>query len=244
VLVSIIHANNEVGTIQPIAAIAKIAHEAGTLLHTDAAQSAGKIELDVADLGADLVTLAAHKLYGPKGIGALYVRRGIPLDPLVHGGGQEYGRRSGTENVASIVGFGEAARIAREALPSEEARLQHLRDTLHRSLAELLPGIQLNGHPTLRLPNTLNVSLPQLDGSAVLAATPRVAASTGSACHAGTTEPSSVLTAMGFSRERALGAIRLSLGRWTTLDQVDEASRLLTETVRSLTAVASGRESV
>lgn len=224
VLVTLIHANNEVGTIQEIRVLAEIAHEHGALVHTDAAQSAGKIPLDVDQLGVDMLTIAAHKLYGPKGIGALYVRRGTMLDALIHGGGQEHGLRAGTENVPSIVGLGEAARLAAETLREEETRLRELRDLLHHRLSEEIPGILLNGHPTRRVPNTLNVSFPGALGAAVLGETPEVAASTGSACHSGSPEPSGVLSAMGLSPERAIGAVRLTLGRWTTREEVERAA--------------------
>jgi cysteine desulfurase len=234
VLVSVIHANNEVGTIQALADIARLAHERGILVHTDAAQSVGKVPIDVFALGVDLLTIAGHKLYGPKGMGALYIRRGTSIDPLIHGGGQERGMRAGTENVASMVGLGAAAAIAAEGLPREEARLRSLRDRLHRLLQDRVPGVQLNGHPEYRLSNTLNVSFPGASGQAILAACPRIAASTGSACHAGETEPSPILTAMGLSRERALGAVRLSVGRWTASDHVEQSAHLLAEAYRAV----------
>lgn len=227
VLVTIIHANNEVGTIQPVRKLAEIAHARGVLVHTDAAQSAGKIPVNVDELGVDLLTVAAHKLYGPKGIGALYVRRGTRLDALVHGGSQEHGLRAGTENVASIVGLGEAARLAAEKLPSEGPRLSALRDQLCQLVEDRIPGTLMNGHPTLRVPNTLNISLPGVVGALVLLESPEVAASTGSACHTSNPEPSAILTAMGFSYERAIGALRLTLGRWTTEEDVDRAADAL-----------------
>jgi len=224
-LVSVMLANNETGTMQPIAALARVAHEHGTLFHTDAAQAAGKIPIDVASLGADLLTFVGHKMYAPKGIAALYVRPGVALEPIAYGGGQEHGLRSGTENVALSVALGAAAAIARDELADGvRDRLTRLRDRLHRGLVESLPErIALNGHPEHRLPNTLNVSISGCGGDAVLAATPGIAASTGSACHAGTTEPSPVLSAMGLDSDRALSAVRLSLGRWSTVEQVDLA---------------------
>jgi cysteine desulfurase len=224
-LVSVMLANNETGTVQPIAALARVAHEHGALFHTDAAQAAGKIPIDVASLGADLLTVVGHKVYAPKGIAALYVRPGVALEPIAYGGGQELGLRSGTENVALSVALGAAAAIARDELAEGvRERLVGLRDRLHRGLAESLPDrIALNGHPEHRLPNTFNVSITGCGGDAVLAATPGIAASTGSACHAGTTEPSPVLSAMGLDSVRALSAVRLSLGRWSTVDQVDQA---------------------
>lgn len=238
VLVSVMHANNEVGTLQPLAEIARLTREAGVLFHTDAAQSAGKIDVDVAALGVDLLTLAGHKLYAPKGVGALYVRRGVTLDPLVHGSGQEQGLRAGTENVAALVALGKACELARADLAGETLRLTSLRDRLHLCLESRIPGLQLNGHPTQRLPNTLNVSVPGAEGSAVLACSPGVAASTGSACHSGLSEPSSVLLAMGPAGGRARGALRLSVGRWSTDSEVERAADLVGKgytTVRGLT---------
>ncbi len=227
-LVSIMHANNETGVIQPIAALARIAHAHGALMHTDAAQSVGKIPVDVHDLEVDLLTVAGHKLYAPKGVGALYIRPGTEISAIIHGGGQEGSRRAGTENVALISALGAAARIAHDVLPNEPVRQRRLRDRLHRLLEEHLPDrVRLNGHPTDRLPNTLNISIDGVAGRSVLAATPGVAASTGSACHGGRTTPSPVLTAMGHSDQRALGAIRLSLGRYTTDDDVERAAELL-----------------
>jgi cysteine desulfurase len=227
ILVSVMHANNETGTIQPIAELAALAHAHGALFHTDAAQSVGKIPTVVDSLGVDLLTVAGHKLYAPKGIGALYVRQGVRLEPLIHGAGHEAGRRAGTENVAQIVGLGLAGALAGERLAREAVRLRALRDRLHQRLASAVPGLRLNGHPEDRLPNTLNVSFPGVDGEAFLAAVPGVAASTGSACHAGRTDPSAVLLAMGVSPVQALGAVRLSLGRFTREDEVDAAAREL-----------------
>jgi cysteine desulfurase len=198
------------------------------LVHSDAAQSVGKVPVAVDELGVDLLTVVGHKLYAPKGVGALYVRHGVALAPVIFGGGQERGLRAGTENVALIVALGMAAAIAAERLSADGPGLVGLRDRLHQRLAEWLPGaVQLNGHPTQRLPNTLNVSIDGMIGQQVLAATPELAASTGSACHAADPEPSGVLLAMGLPRERALGALRLTLGRWTTQTEVDTAARLL-----------------
>lgn len=232
VLVSIMHANGETGTIQPIRELADLAHARGALFHTDAAQTAGKIPVSVRELGADLLTVAGHKMYAPKGIGALYVHTGLELEPTTYGGGQEAGRRSGTENVALIVALGQAARLTDQAL-QETPALQGLRDLLQHRLTELLPGrTQLNGHPTRRLPNTLNVSISGTTGRDLLAATPEIAGSTGSACHEGTDHPSPVLSAMGLPPERAYSAVRLTLGRWSTESDVDR-------TVAALTAAAS-----
>lgn len=240
ILVSIMHANNETGTLQSVAEIARLAHRHGALVHTDAAQSMGKIPTRVDDLGVDLLTVAGHKLYAPKGIGVLYVRTGTRLESLIHGAGQEGGRRAGTENVPFIVGLGKACEIAANAITGDAARLRELRDRLQGLLTAGVPGLVLNGHVTARLPNTLNVSFPEVDGEALLAATPSVAASTGSACHAGRTEPSAVLTAMGISHARALGAVRLSLGRFTIAEDVNHAAVALGDAWRALTVHSSG----
>lgn len=218
VLVSIMHANNETGAIQPISALSRIARDAGVLFHTDAAQSVGKVPVDVDALGVDLLTVVGHKLYAPKGVGALYVRAGTSIAALLPGGGQEAGLRGGTENVAGIVAFGEAARLAADDLEAGSGeRMRALRDALESRLVDLLPGrVHLNGPREARLPQTLNVSIAGARGVDVLAGAPGVSASTGSACHAGTDAPSPVLTAMGADATRAMGALRLSLGRWTT----------------------------
>jgi cysteine desulfurase len=235
VLVSVMHANNEVGTVQPIAEIAAVTREAGVLLHSDAAQSVGKIPTEVDDLGVDLLSVAAHKFYGPKGVGALYVRTGTELEPFVRGAGHEDGRRAGTENVLLIVGLGAAAELAGDLSWTVEARSRRdwLWDRLRRQWGR---RVVLNGHPERRLPNTLNVSFPGEDGRAILAAMPEVAASTGSACHTGGTEPSPVLSAMGVPREVGAGAIRLSLGRMTTRKELAAVVERLTEVVPSRVA--------
>jgi cysteine desulfurase len=234
VLVSIMTANSETGTLQPIRELAAVAHRHGAVMHTDAAQAVGKIPLDVADLGVDLLTVVGHKLYAPKGVGALYVRTATPIDPIIHGGGQERGLRAGTENVAYIVALGAAAAIAAD---SNSAGLAAARDLLHSELDRLLPGVtRLNGHPTERLPNTVNLSLAGIDGKTLLAATPQIAASTGSACHEGVDLPSAVLTAMGIDAESALGAVRLSVGRWTTSDEARHAAHALTTSYQRTTS--------
>lgn len=227
-LVSIMLANNETGTLQPIAELARVAHDHGALFHTDAAQAVGKIPVDVADVGVDLLTVVGHKMYAPKGVAALYVRAGVGLEPLVYGFGHERGIRAGTENVALIVALGTAAELAAADLAAgEPERLRQLRDQLHRRLSELLPGrVLLNGHPTQRLPNTANLALPPHEGQALLAAA-GVAASTGSACHTGIAQPSPVLTAMALPDTRTRSAIRLSLGRWTNTDDITHAATRL-----------------
>jgi cysteine desulfurase len=237
VLVSVMHANNETGTVQDIATLASLAHQARALFHTDAAQTVGKIPVDVTALDVDLLTLVGHKMYAPKGVGALYVRDGVRLEPLIGGGGQERGLRAGTENVAYAVALGEAARLAADDLATGlPDRLRALRDHLQHQLEAALPDrVQVNGHPEQRLPHTLNISIDGVTGETLLAAVPQLAASTGSACHSGRTDPSAVLTAMGVPRDRALAAVRLSLGRATTVDDVERAARLLA-------GAASGRE--
>lgn len=228
VLVSIMHANNEVGTIQPIEAIGAITRKKNILLHVDAAQSAGKIPVDVQALGVDLLTLAGHKFYAPKGIGALYIREDVSLVPLLYGAHQEHGRRTGTENVAYIAGLGAAAQRAGDKLGAVSDTLRAKRDQLHRRLQEAIPELGLNGHPEQRLPNTLNVSFPGVDGRQLLEKVAgRVAASTGSACHSGSDKVSGVLGAMGSSPEQAQGAIRLSLGVPTTNDEIEQAAAAL-----------------
>lgn len=229
VLVSVMHANNETGTIQPVADLAEITHAHGALLHTDAAQSIGKIAVKVDTLGADVLTVVGHKMYAPKGIAALYVRDGIHLEPLVPGGGQEHGLRAGTENVAYAVALGAAADLTARALDAGESdRLRGLRDTLHTLLEQRLPGrVHLNGPQDARLPNTLNVSIDGVSGDTLLANTPEIAASTGSACHSDHTDPSPVLTAMGRTPAQGLSALRLSLGRWTTHESVIAAADAL-----------------
>ena len=229
VLVSVMHANNETGTIQPIAELAAITRQRGALFHTDAAQTAGKIPVDVTALGVDLLTVVGHKMYAPKGVAALYVRAGVALSPLIGGGGQERGLRSGTESVAHAVALGAAAELAADELAHGiAARLMTLRDDLHRTLVDRLPGrVHLNGHPTIRLPNTLNISIAGTLGHEVLADCPSLAASTGSACHAGTHDPSPVLRAMNVDDSSALAAIRLSVGRWTTTTDIQTAEAAL-----------------
>lgn len=235
-LVTIIHAQNEIGTIQPIADIAAAARRGGTLVHVDAAQSVGKVAVNVEELGADLLSIAGHKLYAPKGVGVLYIRRGISLPPLLLGAGQERGRRPGTENVPYIVGLGEACRIADTMLERESKRLSALAGDLFAALKREIPGIVLVGHPTRRLPNTLNVLFPNASSRKILEKCSRVMASTGSACHADSEEPSAILTALGIAHDHALGAVRLSLGRGTTKEDVADAGADLAAAWRSVLA--------
>lgn len=236
-LVSVMHANNEVGTIQSIAEIARLVRPMGTLLHTDAAQSAGKVEIDVDALGVDLLTLAGHKFYAPKGVGALYVRSGTPINPIFFGADQERGLRPGTENVPLVVAMGAAARLAREHLSVATDKLQELRDALHERLAAAAPGLVLNGHPTERLPNTLHVSFPGIDGRELLSRIAgRVAASVGSACHSETDAVSGVLAAMGCDADRVSGAVRLSVGWMSTPEEIEAAAEGLSEAVTDMLA--------
>ncbi|HZY90081.1 MAG TPA: cysteine desulfurase family protein [Gemmataceae bacterium] len=232
-LVSVMHSNNEVGTLQPIKEIAALTRARGVLLHTDAAQSLGKVPVDVNDLGVDLLTVAGHKLYAPKGVGVLYVRRGVRLEPLIHGAGHEGGRRAGTENVPYLVGLGAACAVARRGLPEATARLRQLRDRLWERLrAGLGERVALNGHPERRLPNTLNANFVGHVGAELLAKVPEVAASTGSACHEGRVTQSPVLCAMGVPPDVGRGALRLTVGRFTTEEQVDRAAEALVRAAR------------
>ncbi|HEX6919489.1 MAG TPA: cysteine desulfurase family protein [Actinomycetes bacterium] len=237
VLVTVMQANNETGTLQPISDIAEVTRPRGVLLHTDAAQSTGKVDVDVDRLGVDLLTVVGHKMYAPKGIAALYVRSGAALEPLIGGGGQEGGLRAGTENVALAQALGAAADLAVQALADgETARLTALRDQLHTALDALLPGrVHLQGHPVHRLPNTLNVRVEGATGRDLLAAAPGVAASTGSACHAGDDQPSTGLLALGLTAAQAGAALRLTAGRWTTPDELAAAARRLRDAHASVT---------
>ena len=227
ILVSIMHANNEVGTIQPIEDCARIAHEHGVLFHTDAAQSVGKVATDVNELGVDLLSIAGHKVYAPKGVGALFVRRNVLLEPLIHGAGHEGGRRAGTESALLAVGLGKACELAGDLAPID--RVRTLRDRFWQSLQEQFGDrVALNGHPTHRLPNTLNVSFVGQIGVEILERLDGVAASTGSACHSGRIELSPVLEAMGVASKVGMGAVRFSLGRATTRDELDAVVERLT----------------
>ncbi len=233
-LISIMLANNETGAIQPIKEIALIGKEHGIPVHTDAAQAIGKIPVDVKELGVDLLTIAGHKLYAPKGIGALYAREGINITPLLHGGGQEGGRRSGTENVIMIIGLGTAFRLIKERLEKDMLHMKRLRDRFQGLLFEQIDDIVLNGHPEKRLPNTLNVSVPGISGDRILEGIPRIIASTGAACHEGKEKVSHVLSAMGLPEEIAMGALRFSVGRTNTIAQIQEAAGLIISQTKKL----------
>ena len=247
-VVSVMHANNEIGTIQPIEELARLAHERGALFHADAVQSAGKIAVDIRRLGVDLLSISAHKFYGPKGIGALWIRRGLRLNPILTGGKQERSRRAGTENVAGIVGMGVAAGAARLKMNDEAVRLSMLRDRLEEGILRTVPGTLINGERGSRVPNTTNISFDRIEAESLLIALDLdgVAVSTGSACSSGTLEPSHVLKAMGFSPHRAQNSIRFSLGAGNTESDVDRVISIIrgvVEKLRSLTRtpVASGR---
>jgi cysteine desulfurase len=232
-LVSVMHANNEVGTIQPIAEISAIAHEHGALMHCDAAQSTGKIPVNVRELGVDLLTIAGHKMYAPQGIGCLFIRKGAALEPLLHGAGHEAGRRAGTENVLEIVALGAACELAasRMDVAGMRERRDHFWQLLQKRFGE---RITLNGHPTERLPNTLNVCFHDCHGHEILARIPELAASTGSACHDGSYALSPVLQAMGVPESIGLGAIRFSLGRGSSFDEIEFVVERLANVVASL----------
>lgn len=223
ILISIMHANNEVGTIQPICAIADIAHKHQILMHTDAAQSTGKIPVSVETLGVDLLSIAGHKLYAPKGIGALYVRRGVRLEKIIHGAEHEMNRRAGTENVIQIAALGAACQLAHEKLDEFQMHMQIMRDRLEEGLKQAFPYIKMNGHPDKRLPNTCNVSFPGLEANTILSELDQVAASAGAACHAEQVDLSPVIEALGVPTEIAMGTIRLSVGRDTTEEEIDFA---------------------
>jgi cysteine desulfurase len=236
ILISIMYANNEVGTIEPVEEIGKIAKGKGICFHTDAVQAAGKIAFDVKNLGADLLSMSAHKIYGPKGVGALYIRKGTKLTQAMHGGHHEMGKRAGTENVAGIVGFGKAAELARKELPAESKKLKELRDYLHKGITAKIDDVRLNGHPEKRLVNTLNVGFKYLEGESIVLNLDMegVAVSTGSACTSGSLEPSHVLTAMGIDPAETQGSIRFSLGRDNTKEDMDYVLKVLPPIIKRL----------
>ena len=237
ILVSVMHANNEVGTVQPIKKLAELTHQSGAIFHTDAAQSVGKIPVDVNDLNVDLLSIAGHKLYAPKGVGALYLRRGIAIEKIMFGAGQENNRRPGTENVLEIVGLGKAAQQAGKDLENIRVHFQTMRDRLHMGLKSVLPQdmIRLNGHPQERLPNTLNLSFKDVEANILLGMIQNsVAASAGAACHADEVRISAVLEAMNVPIEWAKGTIRFSVGRMTTAKEIDRAIPIIASAVQNL----------
>ena len=234
ILISIMLANNETGTIEPVKEISKIAHDHGVSVHTDAAQAVGKLKVDVNELGVDFLTLAGHKLYGPKGVGALYIRNGREITPLIHGAGQEFGKRAGTENVILEAGLGAACRVVQSRIKTDIRDMAKLRDRLQQLLFDDIEGLALNGHPEKRLPNTLNVSVPGLEGKQILDGLPSVMASTGAACHEKTVKLSHVLSAMSVSPETGMGALRFTVGRMNTMDQIEEAAQLIIKQVKRM----------
>ena len=242
ILVTIMHANNEVGTIEPIEEITEIAHSHGALVHTDCAQSVGKLPVRVDDLGVDLLSVAGHKLYAPKGIGALYIRPGVALEKFMHGANHEQNRRAGTENVIEMVGLGMACRLIRENLAGYVAHMRNMRDRLENGLMESGADIRVNGHPEKRLPNTSSVSFRSLEADRVLATLPTVAASAGAACHSDQVEVSHVLAAMIVPTEYAMGTIRFSVGRFTTAEEIDRAVREVMGVVNDLAVTATSAD--
>ncbi|NLY67452.1 MAG: cysteine desulfurase NifS [Tissierellia bacterium] len=246
ILISIMFANNEIGTIQPIKEIGKIAKEKGIYFHTDAVQAIGHIKIDVNELNIDLLSMSAHKFYGPKGIGALYVRKGVKIDPLITGGGQERNRRAGTENVPGIVGMGKAIELAYENLEGKNAKLIKLRDRMINKILEKIDYVRLNGHPTNRLPGNVNVCFEFIEGESILLSLDMegIAASSGSACTSGSLEPSHVLLAIGLSHEIAHGSVRLTLGDFNTEEEVDYVVEKLAEIVSRLRTMSPLYEKV
>ena len=235
IMVTIMHANNEVGTIQPIAEIAEITEKHGIALHTDAAQSIGKIPANVNELGVDLLSIAGHKVYAPKGIGALYIRRSLKLEKLFHGAGQEMGRRAGTENILGIVGLGKACELCKKNIEPGMNAMKMLRDRLYDGLTEKLDPIRLNGHPDKRLPNTLNLSFNKMEANRILQDIgAKVAASAGAACHSDMVQISHVIRAMGVPLDWAKGTLRFSVGRMTTVEEIDKAVEIIAEAVLRL----------
>ncbi len=236
ILITIMHANNEIGTIEPLKEIGAIAKENGIIFHTDAVQSVGKIPVNVNDLGVDLMTMSAHKIYGPKGIGALYIRRGTKIEPLIRGGHHERNRRAGTENVPGIVGFGKAIEIASADMEQESKRMWDLTEQLKDGLIERIEYVYENSHPTKRVPNIINLSFDYVEGESIILNLDikGVAASTGSACTSGSLEPSHVLTALGLCASTAQGAVRFSLGRDNTKEDVDYVIDIMPEIINRL----------
>lgn len=245
ILISVMFANNETGVLFPIKEIGRIAKEKGVAFHTDAVQAAGKIKIDVADLNVDLLTISGHKLYGPKGVGALFIKRGTRLVPIIHGGHQERNRRGGTENVPGIVAMGKAAEIAMRDMDKETEHLQTLKERLEKGMIEKIPHIKVNGHPDKRLPNTSNISFEFVEGESLLLNLDMkgIAASSGSACTSGSLEPSHVLVSMGLSHELSHGSVRFSLGKSNTVEEIDyllEIMPPIVERMRSMSPLYAG----
>jgi len=240
ILISVMQASNEVGTVEPIAEIGRIAKEAGIYFHTDAVQAVGHIPVDVNELGVDLLSMSAHKLYGPKGVGALYIRKGTKLIPFMHGGEQERRRRASTENIPGIVGFGKAVELAQQEISEEAERLAYLRDQLIKGLLERIDHTRLNGHPIMRLPNNVNVSVDFVEGESMLLNLDLegICASTGSACSSASLEPSHVLLALGLAHEQAHGSLRFSLGKWSTDEEIERVLDVLPGIVAKLRAMS------
>ncbi len=242
ILVTIMHANNEVGTIQPIAEIAEAAHSVGALVHTDCAQSVGKIPVKVDDLGVDLLSIAGHKLYAPKGIGGLYIRSGVQLEKFMHGAGHEQNRRAGTENVIEMAGLGAACQLIHQNLAQYSTHMRVMRDRLESRLLDSGGDVRVNGHPDLRLPNTSSISFHALEADRILANLPTVAASAGAACHSDQVEVSHVLSAMAVPLDYAMGTIRVSVGRFTTAEEIDLAVAEVTQVIDRLAAAPSSAD--
>ena len=242
ILVSIMHANNEIGTIQPIAEIGRLVRERGVYFHTDAVQSFGHLPLTAEELQVDLLSASAHKLYGPKGVGMLYVREGTRMVPFMDGGGQEKGRRSSTVNVPGVVGFGKAAALARASLAEEGARIAALRDRFIQGVFARIDGVRLNGHPTRRLPNNINLAVEGVEGEGMVLSLDMlgIACSTGSACSSSSVETSHVLTAIGLPRNFVHGSLRFSLGRFTTEQEIDTVLETLPQVVKRLRSLSRG----
>jgi len=234
ILITIMHANNEVGSIQPIAEIGELAKKHNIFMHTDAAQSLGKVKADVQELNVDLLSIAGHKLYAPKGIGALFIRKGVVLEKLIHGADHERNLRAGTENVLEIVGLGEACEIAHLHLDEHAEHYRKMRDLLHQNLLNDLPNIKLNGHPEKRLPNTLNISFPNMEANTLIAKMKGIAASAGAACHSSGVSVSQVIKAMDVPMEYAMGTIRFSTGRYNTKEEINKATKEIIALVQEL----------
>ncbi|MCK9266135.1 cysteine desulfurase NifS [bacterium] len=240
ILITIMHANNEIGSIQPISEISAMAKEKGVIFHTDSVQTIGKIPCNLKELGPDMFSLSAHKFYGPKGIGALYIRKGLSIPPFIYGGGQEKGKRSGTTNVAGIVGFGKAAELAKQEMSTDIIYVKKLRDTLENKIKESIPEIILNGHPEKKLHNTINVCIKHIEGESILLSLDfeGICASSGSACTSGSLEPSHVLLAIGLPHEIAHGSLRLTLGKYNTMDEVEKVASVLPRVVERLRQIS------